>query len=184
MTLFDKTPRGREEIATRSNVLTARLRTLLLLVDGKTDSPSLLQKVAGLGLAQEHLEALLEAGMIAPHAIQLAPAPAVDASAAVSPPAANTTVPTQTTVPIGASQFEAVYGFYNETIKSALGLRGYGLQLKVERASSIDEFKELRQLYLEAVLKAKGKEVTRSLRDRLDSLLYPGQSGPNSILLD
>ena len=66
MTLFDKTERGRAEIATRGHNISPRLRTLLLLVDGKTSTEVLLTKVAGLGLGQEQLSELLAAGLIQP----------------------------------------------------------------------------------------------------------------------
>jgi NaMN:DMB phosphoribosyltransferase len=86
-------------------------------------------------------------------------------------------------LPPGENQFEAIYHFYTETIKSTIGLRGYGLQLKVEKAASIDDFRALRQAYLEAVLKAKGNEMARSLRSRLDQLLYLGESGPPTTII-
>lgn len=191
MTIFDKTERGRTEIATRGQAVAPRLRTLLLLVDGKTGSDELLRKVAGLGLSQEHLDELLQAGLIqisgdggntAPAAATAA-APAAGASAAATPAApavaksstpAAPASPEQILAP-GQTQFEAIYHFYNDTIKSMIGLRGYGLQLRVERASSVQDFRELRQAYLEAVLKAKGEEIARSLRGRLDQLLYLGE---------
>ncbi|WP_211443718.1 hypothetical protein [Collimonas humicola] len=186
MIIFDKTERGRTEIATRGQTVAPRLRTLLLLVDGKTGSDELLRKVAGLGLGQEHLDELLQAGLIqaggddgaaavpaaptaaAPAAVPTAPAPAKSIA-----PAAP--IPLEQILPPGQTQFEAIYHFYNDTIKSMIGLRGYGLQLKVERASSVQDFRELRQAYLEAVLKAKGEEIARSLRGRLDQLLYLGE---------
>ena len=63
-TIFDKTAKGRDEIATRKHRLPSRLRTLLLLVDGKQDAASLLQKVRGLGMKEENLAELLEQGFI------------------------------------------------------------------------------------------------------------------------
>ncbi|MGB6055182.1 MAG: hypothetical protein WBG17_08080, partial [Burkholderiaceae bacterium] len=86
-------------------------------------------------------------------------------------------------LPEGENQFEAIYHFYNETIKNTLGLRGYGLQLKVEKAGSVEDFRQLRQPYLEAVQKAKGSEMARSLRDRLDQLLYLGETPPPSTTI-
>jgi hypothetical protein len=70
-----------------------------------------------------------------------------------------------------ADRFRALYDFFNQTVKSALGLRGFVLQLKVEKAASIDDFRELRLPYLQAILKARGREMALSLRDRLDQLL-------------
>lgn len=171
-TIFDKTEKGREEIATRKHHLAPRLRTLLVIVDGKQGKAELLKKVAGLGLNEENLQELLDNGFIeAVAAPSVAPAPEPAPSAAP-----------EAVLPEGQSQFEAIYHFYTETIKSTIGLRGYGLQLKVEKAASIDEFRQLRQPYLEAVLKAKGNEMARSLRTRLDQLLYLGETAPPHTL--
>jgi hypothetical protein len=181
MIIFDKTERGRTEIATRGQSVAPRLRTLLLLVDGKTSSDELLRKVAGLGLGQEHLDELLQAGLIQASADSGNTGnPGNSAAAVEAPPVKNVPPPAaplsaEQVLPPGQTQFEAIYHFYNDTIKSMIGLRGYGLQLKVERASSIQDFRELRQQYLEAVLKAKGEEIARSLRGRLDQLLYLGE---------
>lgn len=181
MNIFDKTERGRTEIASRGQTVAPRLRTLLLLVDGKTGNDELLRKVAGLGLGQEHLDELLQAGLIQAvvnagstgNTGNSAPVAAPTVPKNIPPPAAPR--PIEQVLPPGQTQFEAIYHFYNDTIKSMIGLRGYGLQLKVERASSVQDFRELRQIYLEAVLKAKGEEIARSLRDRLDQLLYLGE---------
>lgn len=187
MIIFDKTEQGRAEIATRGQTVGPRLRTLLLLVDGKTADDELLKKVAGLGLAQEHLNELLQAGLIqissnsaAPADVAATPAVAATTAATAAPSKAAPVAPlsAEQILPRGQTQFEAIYHFYNDTIKSMIGLRGYGLQLKVERASSVQDFRELRQAYLEAVLKAKGEEIARSLRGRLDQLLYLGERGP------
>lgn len=188
MIIFDKTERGRTEIATRGQTVAPRLRTLLLLVDGKTGNDELLRKVAGLGLGQEHLDELLQAGLIQVSAetananvgntVSAVNNTAAAAEAPVSkniPPPVVPPMSAEQILPPGQTQFEAIYHFYNDTIKSMIGLRGYSLQLKVERAGSVQDFRELRQVYLEAVLKAKGEEIARSLRGRLDQLLYLGE---------
>ena len=224
-TIFDKTDKGRNEIATRGNHLPARLRTLLLLVDGKRDTVELMTKVAGLGLDEKSLVELLDgefiqvAGSIMPaQAVPLpVPAPAKESSVATvpdaipsvaaapaapgSPPAAlapasepvhpaaaaddSTTATSTANKPDidashagilrdGETQFQALYNFFNETIRSVIGLRGFTMQLKVERAVTIADFRLLRPAYLEAVLKAKGPEMEHSLRNRLDQLLGLG----------
>jgi hypothetical protein len=192
MIIFDKTEHGRAEIATRGQAVAPRLRTLLLLVDGKTSSDELLRKVAGLGLNQEHLDELLQAGLIQAGgesdsastgnvaATTAETKEAREAAATTTPAVAKNVAPAtpvspEQILPPGQTQFEAIYHFYNDTIKSMIGLRGYGLQLRVERASSVQDFRELRQAYLEAVLKSKGEEIARSLRGRLDQLLYLGE---------
>jgi hypothetical protein len=192
--VFEKTAKGREEIATRKYRLASRLRTLLLLIDGKHGSDDLLQKVAGIGLTESGFDELLDQGFI-----YATPAGAADGSAQTvsdQPVAAVETTPEESmqpadtagskpVLPNGESQFEAVYRFYTATIRSTMGLRGYTLQIKVEKAGSLDDFKQLRRPYLEAVLKAKGDEMARSLRGRLDELLYYGEAAPPSnTLLD
>lgn len=178
-TIFDKTDKGREEISTRKYQLASRLRTLLVLIDGKQTKDELLKKVTGIGLTSESLDELINNGFIQAIA---SPAPALPTPAEPTPAKAAEPQPgaaiSKQVLPEGQNQFQAIYQFYTETIKSTIGLRGYPLQLKVEKAASIDDFRELRQPYLEAVLKAKGNEMARSLRDRLDQLLYLGESGP------
>lgn len=160
--VFDKTDKGREEIATRRHQLPPRLRTLLVMIDGKQSAEELLQKVGGLGLNEQSLAELQENGFIAPVTV-----PSIESvTAAVQPAAAA-----DAALPLGQNQYQAVYQFYTETIKSTIGLRGYALQLKVEKAASVDDLRELRQAYLDAVLKAKGNEIAQSLRARLDQLL-------------
>lgn len=186
--IFDKTDKGREEIATRCHHLASRLRSLLVLIDGKHDVDNLLKKVAGLGLDEHSIADLLEAGFIQETG-QNSSSGVLQAEVSGATPAPETAAPSavaqdvDAVLPEGDNQFEAIYHFYNETIKSTLGLRGYGLQLKVERASSIEDFRVLRPAYLEAVLKAKGSEMARSLRDRLDQLLYLGQTPPPQITI-
>lgn len=205
-TVFDKTDKGREEIATRANHLAARQRTLLLLVDGRRDTVDLMAKVAGLGLDEKALLDLLDGGFIQVHeeaagAVAyandaVAPVSAdvvsdmlvVETSTASDPPDTAPSARAPLTVDPaglrsaaangilrdGETQFQALYHFFNETIRSAIGLRGYALQLKVERATSIADFRALRPAYLEGILKAKGPELEHSLRNRLDQLLGLG----------
>lgn len=178
--IFDKTDKGREEIATRKHQLPSRLRSLLVMVDGKQQADDLLKKVAGIGLTADSINELLDNGFIQPAA-----QPALSASTAgdaLSPVDEGTSV-TSTALPEGQNQFQAIYQFYTETIKSTIGLRGYALQLKVEKAASVDDFRALRDPYLEAVLRTKGKEIARSLRARLDQLLYAGETVPNTTVM-
>lgn len=62
--IYDKTEKGREEIATRKNQLPARLRTLLVMIDGQKSADTLLQNTAALGVDEECLNALAADGFI------------------------------------------------------------------------------------------------------------------------
>src|SRR6185437_11115053 len=157
--VFDKTVKGQEEIATRKHGLPSRLRSLLVLIDGKTNVEGLVKKVAGLGLTEDSIAELLEQEYIAPHEGSVAAAPETPAPAAPPPVAAPAPIPLSagaTTLPEGQTQFEALYHFYTTTIKNTLGLRGFAMQMRVERCATIDDFRALRAPYFEAVQKSKG----------------------------
>lgn len=159
--IYDKTAKGREEIATRKFQLASRLRALLVLVDGHRPKQELLRNVAGLGLTEDALHELQEQGYIllaASYASLPEPEPAPLPAAALQPASQ-------------VAQFRSVYDFYNKTIKSTMGLRGFTLQLKVEKAGSVDELRELRDPYIEAVQKAKGRDTAALLAQQLDQLL-------------
>ena len=61
---YDKTEKGREEIATRKHQLPTRLRSLLVLVDGKQSDEILLQKTESLGINHLSLQKLELEGFI------------------------------------------------------------------------------------------------------------------------
>ncbi|SFM37993.1 hypothetical protein [Rugamonas rubra] len=197
--IYDKTDKGRDEIATRRHRLAPRLRTLLVMVDGRRSDGALLAGLAPLGLGADDLATLLAQDYIrlarrdavavplAPASPPEAAAPAPAAVAAAgsaagfasdsapgpaldSPPAATATAVT----PARARQFQALCQFFNGTIKRNIGLRGLALQLKVEHAANVDELRALRQPFLDAVHKAKGGEVAQRLRAELDELLDNG----------
>lgn len=158
--IFDKTERGREEIATRVHHLALRLRSLLVMIDGKQGTLELLHKVGGLGLTLGSFAELADGGFIrevATSSVAVAPAPNLPAL--------------QPTAMSEVEQILALHAFFNGTIKSALGLRGFSLQLKAERAMTLADFEQLRAPFLAAVLKSKGDEMARSLGARLDQLL-------------
>lgn len=64
--VFQKSDKGREEIAKRTLRLEARRRTLLILVDGNSDAANLAEKAAQLGDAMALLQSLWTEGFIEP----------------------------------------------------------------------------------------------------------------------
>ena len=62
--IFNKTDKGREEIVTRKYQLHTRLRSLLVLIDGKKGALELLLEVRGLGLTAESLAHLRDGAYI------------------------------------------------------------------------------------------------------------------------
>lgn len=184
--VLDKTEKGRSEIATRSHHLTSRLRTLLLLVDGKTSHDQLLKTVSGLGMNSHHLQELIDQGFITSRTEngEAALEPVTDLrvrpdNEPIHPPVQTLNEETEPAAADGKSlsaQIQAAHQFYNETIKAHIGLRGIGLQLKVERAATLEDYRALRQPFLDAVLKHKGEEVASALNVKLQAILKPGKS--------
>lgn len=180
--IYDKTDKGREEIATRKYQLAPRLRSLLVLIDGKQTVTDLLKKIVGLGLNEQNIQDLFDQNFIAESQSVNVPVAAALPAAIVEKDTGDVLedAKTKATPKLAISdnpeengrRIQAISKFFNETIKSTLGLRGFTLQMKVERASNMQDFEDLRHAYIEAVLKVKGKEMARSLRDRLDQLLY------------
>ncbi|MBS1171041.1 MAG: hypothetical protein H6R01_1959 [Burkholderiaceae bacterium] len=58
--VFEKTDKGREEIATRKYQLPPRLRSLLVMVDGKQTKAQLLKNIAALGMDVRSIDELLD----------------------------------------------------------------------------------------------------------------------------
>ncbi|MDB5937347.1 MAG: hypothetical protein JWQ01_4691 [Massilia sp.] len=86
--IYDKTDKGREEIATRKYQVPARLRTLLVLIDGRHSVEALLKNLAVLGVSAENVDELLRQEFIVlVGGGPVASAPEPDASAAARQPA-------------------------------------------------------------------------------------------------
>ena len=187
--IYDKTDKGREEIATRRYHVAAKLRTLLVMIDGRQPLSALMKNLGPLGLSEEHVDLLLGEEYIvlvgggaseSPAEPTPQPVARVPVSARARMLARNAArqermqgveQEEQPDVADEAIRFRALHTFYMETIKATLGLRGLPLQLKVEKAAAIGDFRALRLPYLQAALKAKGADVALDLRERLDDLL-------------
>jgi hypothetical protein len=172
--IFDKTDKGREEIATRKYRLAPRLRTLLLLIDGKQNTEQLLQKIAGLD--EQSIVDLLEGGFI--HDIEEigsasmteASQDATGASDSQSEAASDDPTTSLDSLAIEVPTFETIKNFYTETIRTTLGLRGYNFQTKVNEAQSVADLRTLHEPYIAAVLKSKGETVAREMDLHLEQL--------------
>ncbi len=73
--------------------------------------------------------------------------------------------------PSGADGYKRLYHFYTDVIGNHLGLRGYVLQVKVEKAATLVELAALRDTLGTALQKAKGDITAHAIIDQLDDLL-------------
>lgn len=181
--IYAKTDAGREEMRTRALQLSGALRQVLLLVDGNRTVAQLKELQAGGKAPPDALEQLQAMGLIellessiqpvaepppATPAIALVPAardmpllepeevePAVELSASTS---ADETQP---------QRFDRLYTLMNELVSDYLGLRGYFMQLKIEKCSSAEELLALQNELGAALAKAHGKEVATELMARI-----------------
>lgn len=88
-TVYAKTEVGHEEISSRTRRLPARVRTMLIMVDGRRSVAELLNNSPVPADSQAHLETLVEGGFIAP----VGAADGGDASAATTAAVSATTPP-------------------------------------------------------------------------------------------
>lgn len=160
--VFAKTEAGKAELTRRGNV-PQRLRTLLVMIDGVQPAGKFIDAMQGVGVAENAFADLEKLGLIerVRQAAAAAPAPATAAPAAA---------------PIAISdkareQLHELRAFFNETVRDAIGLRGFTLQLKVERASTLEDYRGLRDAYIAAVRKNKGDVIADAFAARLDMLL-------------
>ncbi len=164
---YDKTEKGREEISSRKFGLSAKLRPLLVMVDGKHTPDELLKSIIPLGMNAEHVQALLDQNFITELIIELPdPEPEVQAHDH------DATIQGEHGVEINPKRIGEVRSYLSETIKNNLGLRGFALQLKVERANTLADFLEIKESFVEAIFNTKGLQMARSFESRINQVLY------------
>ncbi len=87
------------------------------------------------------------------------------AAAASAPP------PPVSPAPAGANAYQQLYHFYTDVIGHHLGLRGYVMQVKVEKAVTLLELAGLRDALHAALQKAKGEITADAIVAQLDGLM-------------
>lgn len=122
-----KTEAGRDEILSRARKLPTVLRSILLLVDGQRSVAQLREVITGLHGPADALEQLRTMDLVA------VPDGLAAAAAATIPAAA----PAQAAQGATGESYGALYTMMTETVREHLGLRGYFLQLKIERCSDV-----------------------------------------------
>lgn len=158
--VFHKTEQGQDEIRTRAY----KLRALQLIVNGERRRSALLAQTAGMGVGPEGIEALLDAGLIR---TEPDPELAVPGALPANPlPAA------------AGGTYRQLYHFYTDVIGQHLGLRGYLLQVKVEKAGNSAELAALRDPLYTALHKAKGEITAGAIIDQLDRMVRMGDTLP------
>jgi hypothetical protein len=159
--IWVKTDAGRVEMQTRALVKERARRNLLLLIDGIKSEEMLLANLAG--ISADDFQELRKLDLIAP------------ASGAVTvgnPTRATAFETTRPTVPLPLdgnrpldySEFTAAL---TKLISSQLGLRGFTLTLAVDKASTIEELRDVAQRVVEQIRERKGEAAAAEARKTL-----------------
>ena len=136
--IYLKTAAGRSEIDTRTLKLSPALRMVLLLVDGHRTGEELMRLAADLHAPADVLKTLAGMGLIEVGS---------DASARAN---ASGSAATANAAPQGtpAERFGLLYGLMSESVNQYLGIRGYFVQLKIERCLDAVELMALLPTHL------------------------------------
>ena len=158
--VYRKTERGAQEIAQRKLKLNSRVRTMLILIDGTQPEFLVKEEGAKVGAPADFIEQLLQQGLIE------------KAGRAAGPAAAATAAPAAAAAPAGEfARFRAAKDFMNVTIVDALGIKSFFFTLKLERAGTVADLRELAPAYREALAKSEGDAQAKVLAKRLEEML-------------
>jgi hypothetical protein len=211
ISIYDKTDKGREEIATRKWHLPSRMRSLLVLINGKKTDADIVQKIGGLGLNSQSLQELLDDGFIQRVSVESDQVDTIldqqsdNLDLTQNPSSPDLQVNTLGSIdaleesqtifdasedenPAWNQDLDALLAKFDEdktesrvqmmkrylaeSIKEHLGLKGFFLQRKLQKAQNLYDIHTFRQAYVSAVLHSKGKDLAIELRDQFDARMY------------
>ena len=165
--IYCKTGAGRDEIRDRARKLPPQLRTVLLMVDGRRSLAELRQVASGVKAPDDALERLLAEGLIEPEAngfdvagLVRAAGGGVRGAAGAAAPVEAGPVPAEP-VPASASdadEYVRLYEHMSEAVRAHLGLRGYFLQLKIERCTDAAGLRQVLPDLRQALARSRGEE--------------------------
>jgi len=166
--IYQKTDKGQEEIRTRAYHLDQKHRALLLMVNGEKTCDEILIQLAPLGMNHAVFDELEQGGYIRSHLVGTAP---VKSESAIALGESAAATPDATSGEHGVEGYQRLYRFYTETISRYLGLRGYLLEMKVEKAGNVADLVALRDTLKAALAKARGEAEASNVIAQLDLLI-------------
>jgi hypothetical protein len=160
-TIYRKTPLGVAEIESRTLKIPQRLRSLLIMIDGKRSAASL----AAMAQAEESIAALHAQGLIEPAVV--APAPATEAAQPDPAPAAPSPRPAKAT----AVPYETSRRIVVRELTDAVGPAAETLAIKLERTRNAAELRALLPQMLQVVTAMRGRAFAEELSARIERAL-------------
>jgi hypothetical protein len=153
-TVYIKTARGSEEIASRSHGLSSRARAMLIMVDGHRNAAILLAQSTERAEGESHLAVLLDGGFIA----------AVVQSAAAAPVSS----PLRTAPAIDLATIKQ---YISGTLHDILGPDADMFAVKVEAAKSAPELLTLSEKLVDVIRGVGGRKKADDFREKVSSML-------------
>src|SRR5215831_10229876 len=155
--IYAKTEDGVREVKERKLSLPIALRSLLIMIDGKATVAEVLERARALRVDEEALSTLERAGLIA----KRFSAPSVaDAETSSAPRSEDE-----------AQRFVAAQRKLSNLINEHLGLRGYLLIMRLERATTLRDLHDLLPDVAKALVKRIGVEAATPIVTDLEQLI-------------
>ncbi|HZI83026.1 MAG TPA: hypothetical protein VFF44_03880 [Casimicrobiaceae bacterium] len=155
--IYAKTEDGIREVKERKLSLPIALRSLLIMIDGKLTVASVLERARALRVDEEAIAALERAGLIA----KRFSAPSVAETEVAAAPRSEDE----------AQRFVAAQRRLSDLISAHLGLRGYLLIMRLERASNLRDLHDLLPDVAKALVKRIGVEAATPIVADLEQLI-------------
>lgn len=158
--IYSKTERGLEELRTRHMNLPVQLRSVLIMIDGKHTVAQTLARAQALSVGPDVFSQLEKLALIERR---------FGARSAEESEAA----PVQRTQD-DVQRFVSLQQAMNGVISTHLGLRGYGLMLRLQRAGNLRDLHDLLADVAQALVKRIGMAAATPIVEELENALKHG----------
>jgi len=159
-TIYIKTPKGIEEMNSRTYGLPQKVRRVLIMLDGKCDYEEIVSRFPE-GEGEASISTLVAGGFVAP--LQTAPV----ATSARGKPVVKFEPPAN-----DAERFEMAKNLMRNTVNAFLGGMGSSLLNQIDNCKNFEELRQHYAAWQEAIhLTSEGRKEAPDLENRLAALL-------------
>jgi len=158
--IYAKTEEGVRELKERGRNLPIALRSLLIMIDGSRTVAEVLERARALRVDASAFAALERAGLIAK---RFSAPSAGDASGAPALRSENE-----------VQRFLTAQQKLNDAINSHLGIRGYLMMMRLQRAANLRDLHDLLPDFAQALVKRIGVDAATPIVGELERLVVHG----------
>ncbi|HXX83768.1 MAG TPA: hypothetical protein VEN29_07255 [Casimicrobiaceae bacterium] len=159
--IYAKTEEGVRELKERKRNLPIALRSLLIMVDGNHTVAQVLEQARTLRVDMNALAVLERNGLIAK---RFGPPSAFEAARAPESPSES-----------DVKRFLSVQERMSDAITEHLGLRGYLMMLRLQRASNMRDLRDLLPDFAHALVRRVGLDAATPIVTELERLIVHGE---------